>query len=568
MPIIVTKDSTDYYLVPAPLVSFTRNTYSNIGRPQFGADFNITLEGTLVPEKGNPFFDMTSAGNDAQLSTASWTKPSGVANAGAGNEPNYGYDEDELLASTLRKQEKIRSLFSNPIVDGVAKPIIINITNWGETTKGFKFAAFVNEITFDSASRGVSPGGYTINLTFDSFLNSANDDEFGVSNDELNAKYSITSVTETFDISEDNRVNLTFAGQGVNTVLDQVNKIYAIARSTTVVGAPRYDADGAYVSGAPWQQASGYLYETLGLGSGIVPTGRQTFLSNLGDNNYKIADRVITENIDQDQGSYSITENYIAYSGDPVIHTISVDANTEQNERNQVSVQGTIQGLNTLGPFETTKNNFVNASGFNVKANPSGDSIPSGYFYGKSLSELNWLNPIPVSKTISRNIEGGVITYSYTFDDRPPNLVSGSVLETIAINNTYPGELYSATPVIGRNQPVLQYLNSRSEYKRSLNINITMGSTENNWSYDDAPSGYWNGATQSNIQKWLITDNPTNNPISSGDLDKIFQAVNPVNDPNFTVRNGKCFHSAPVGNWDAYGRTYSYSIEWTYEREV
>ena len=173
MPIIVTKDSTDYYLVPAPLVSFTRNTYSNIGRPQFGADFNITLEGTLVPEKGNPFFDMTSAGNDAELSTASWTKPSGVANAGAGNEPDYGYDEDELLASTLRKQEKIRSLFSNPIVDGVAKPIIINITNWGETTKGFKFAAFVNEITFDSASRGVSPGGYTVNLTFDSFLNSA-----------------------------------------------------------------------------------------------------------------------------------------------------------------------------------------------------------------------------------------------------------------------------------------------------------------------------------------------------------------------------------------------------------
>ena len=51
-------------------------------------------------------------------------------------------------------------------------------------------------------------------------------------------------------------------------------------------------------------------------------------------------------------------------------------------------------------------------------------------------------------------------------------------------------------------------------------------------------------------------------------LETIFQAINPVNDPNFTVRNGKCFHSAPSESWDAVSRAYSYSIEWTYEREV
>ena len=40
------------------------------------------------------------------------------------------------------------------------------------------------------------------------------------------------------------------------------------------------------------------------------------------------------------------------------------------------------------------------------------------------------------------------------------------------------------------------------------------------------------------------------------------------NDPSFSVRNGKCFHSAPNESWDAIARTYSYSIEWTYERDV
>ena len=561
MPVIITKGGTDYHLVPAPLVSFTRNTYNNVGRPQFGADFAITLEGTLVPEHGNPFFDMTGTPpQDAQLSTDSWTKPSTVTNAGASNEPDYGYDVDELLAATLRKQEKIRSLFTNDVVDGVATPIILNITNWGETTKGIKCAAYVNEITFDSQSRGVKPQSYTISLSCDSFIDSANDNEFGSSNDELKAKYAITSVTENFDITEDNRFNVIFSGNGINTQLDSINKIFSVSRSTTVVGAPRYDVNGAYVSGAPWQQASGYLYEVLGLGSGIVPTGRHSFLSNFG-NGYEIGNRQVSETVDQEEGSYTINENFITYSGDPVIHTLSVDLSTEENERGTVSIQGTIEGINTNDPFSTTTNSFANASGFNAKVNPTDGSVPSGYFYAKSIAGLDWLNPIPKSNSIGRDLAGGSITYSYSFDDRPPNLVSGSVSESISINDTYPGELFSATPVIGRNQPILQYLNSRSEYKRTLNINIVMGAAANNWSYGDAPSGYWAGATQGNIQQWLLNDKPSNIVLSSGDLETIFQAANPVNDPNFTVRNGKCFHSAPTETWDKFSRSYSYSIE-------
>ena len=562
MPVIITKDSTDFYLVPSPLVSFSRQTYNNVGRAGFGADFSLSLEGTLVPEKGNPYYN-TSNG-EADLSTDNWTK----TGDGANSEPNFGNDPDQLLAATIRKQEKIRTLFSNPVISGVSKPIYVNITNWGETTSGLKFAAFVDDISFDSSSRGVNPQSYTINLRCDSFLSSA-DDNFENNNDELEATYAITNITENFDIAEDDRVNVKFAGAGVDVALDSVNKIYTVSRSTSVVGAPRYDSDGNYVSGAPWQQASGYMYNVLGLGSGIVPTGRHSFLSNFGPSGYKIANRVISENIDKEEGTYAITESFTAYSGDPVIHTISVDVSTAENQTRTVSVQGTIEGLNTEDPFAVTKNNFVNASGFNAKINPTDLSeIPSGYFYGKSLSQLSWLNPIPRSRSLGRDIQGGSMSYSYSFDDRPPNLVSGSVSESINISDTYPGELFSATPVIGRNQPILQYLNSRSEFKRNLSINIIMGQTTNNWSYSDAPSGYWGAASQSDIQKWFLTDKPSNISIPSGNLNTIFQAANPVNDPNFTVRGGKCFHSAPNESWDAYSKTYSYSIEWTYEREM
>jgi hypothetical protein len=570
MPVIITKDGTDYYLVPAPLVSFSRQTYNNVGRPQLGADYNITLEGTLLPNKGNPFFAMTgSQPVDAEFSTDNWAQPSSVSLAGATNEPDYGYDENYLLASTLRKQEKIRSLFSNDVVSGVASPVIVNISNWGETTKGLKFAAFVNEISFGSESRGVNPGSYSINLTCDSFIDSANNGEFDSSNDELNSKYSIISVNEGFSIAENNQFNLTFSGVGVDTALDSVNKIYSISRNTTVVGAPRYDQNGAYVSGAPWQQASGYLYEFLGSGIGILPTGRALPLSNFSTSGYKVANTTITEDIDKEAGSYTITENSIIYSGDPVIHNLSVDVSTDVSQRRSVSIQGTIEGLNTEAPFNITTNKYANASAFSSLINPTGYGvIPSGYFYAKSVASLNWLNPKPQSTSLSRDPANGTINYSYSFDDRPPNLVSGSLQESITVNDTYPGELFSATPVIGRNQPVLQYLNSRSEYKRNLSINITMSEPTQEWSYGDAADGYWSGATQSNIQKMFINDKPSNISISSGNLNTIFEAINPVNDPNFTVRNGKCFHSAPNETWDANSRSYSYSIEWVYEREV
>ena len=570
MPVIITKNGTDYYLVPAPLVSFSRQTYNNIGRPQLGSDYSISLEGTLVPEKGNPYFAMTGTQPvDAVLSTDAWTQPSLVSSAGAANEPNYGYDENALLAATLRKQEKIRSLFANDSISGVASPIIVNITNWGETTKGLKFAAFVSDISFTSESRGVKPGSYSINLTCDSFIDSANDGEFESSNDELKAKYAITSVNEGFSISEGNQFNLRFAGEGVNTTLDSVNKVYNVSRNTTVVGAPRYDENGAYVSGEPWQQASGFLYEYLGSGIGIIPSGRAMPFSNFSSSGYKLANTVISEDIDKEGGSYTITENSIVYSGQPVIHNVDVDVSTDASQKRSVSIQGTIEGLNTEDPFSITTNKYSNAEAFNSGVNPTGyGNIPSGYFYAKSLAGLSWLNPNFQSSSISRSPAAGVINYSYSFDDRPPNLVSGSIQETITVNDVYPGELFSATPVIGRNQPILQYLNSRSEYKRSLSINVTMSEQSQEWSYGDAANGYWSGATQSNIQKLFINDKPSNISIPSGDLNAIFEAINPINDPNFTVRNGKCFHSAPTENWDATSRSYSYSIEWVYEREV
>ena len=75
--------------------------------------------------------------------------------------------------------------------------------------------------------------------------------------------------------------------------------------------------------------------------------------------------------------------------------------------------------------------------------------------------------------------------------------------------------------------------------------------------------GEGGGLTRRNILKDLLT---TKKPSisNSGELNEIYQAANPVN--NFDVTAGKCFHSAPNESWDARTRSYTYSIEWVYER--
>ena len=53
---------------------------------------------------------------------------------------------------------------------------------------------------------------------------------------------------------------------------------------------------------------------------------------------------------------------------------------------------------------------------------------------------------------------------------------------------------------------------------------------------------------------------------------KIFDAANPANETSANgfanpVVGGRCFHSAPTASWNPRTGQYSYSIEWTYERE-
>ena len=576
MPVIITKNNVDYYLVPAPLVSFNKQVYNNIGRPGFGTDFSVSLQGTLVQTHGNPYFAAGSGG--VYSSSTAWTTTPDVEAAEITDVSGV-----DRLNATIKKQELIRNLFSNPVISGVAKPVKITIKGWDagiNAGSGIVFYGFVDDVAFDSEGRWANPGGYTINLRNTTFLSSANG-LFSNGNENLSTSsgYFISNVTETFDIQEDGRTTLVFASAGNGRKIQQINKTYTINRSITAVGSPVYDTNGSYLNNlAPWQQASGFIYSYLGVGSGVTSgfnTIKNSGLIALQQNqSYKPANFVYQESIDREAGTYSLTETYTLYSGGfPVIENINISQDVADNGVNTVNIQGTIQGLNTVDGFSYVNNAYLNADSYFTGVIDTG--IPcTAYYYARGVlrdynnpSNIPWLHPRPLSQSIARDFNAGTISYTYNFDDRPANLVPGAITESIQINDTYPGELFSVTPVIGRSQPVLQYLNSRSEYKRSLSISLTMAQTGNPSFGSTNANGeiVSDSATRRGIlQRMFLTEKPSISQTSA--LNDIFQAANPVNDPNFTVASGKCFHSAPTENWDARTRNYSYNIEWTYER--
>jgi hypothetical protein len=384
----------------------------------------------------------------------------------------------------------------------------------------------------------------------------------------------ISSLTENFDIQEDGRRTLTWNKTQIGNkkyTLDHVDKVYTINRSITAVGSPVYDDEGGYLNNiSPWQQASGFVHEYLNIGSGVL-NGFNSIktsgvnLAILG--NYNVADFLYQESIDKEAGTYSLTETFALYSGiSPVLETVTINNDIGENGSNTVNVQGTIQGLNTINGFDSTGNAYNNALAYWTGVIDTGIPAQAYYYARGALTGIQWLHPQPLSRSIASDFSAGTISYTYNFDDRPPNIIPGSISESIQVNDTYPGEIFSVTPVIGRSQPVLQYLNSRSEYKRSLSINVTMGKLPTIIENDINKDGLLVDNIRDSIQQLYITQKPSINEDQNEALNEIFQAMNPVNDPNFTVANGKCFHSAPTENWDARTRNYSYNIEWTYER--
>ena len=605
MPVRINDAS---YLLPAPLVTFDKNYIQSTDGQTVGARYNITLAGQILPNKGNPIVDSVTF--DGSVSTDGWT-----STISPDDDPNHGIDVDDNLLSIMGKQEQIRELFKI----GQAVKVEILDLNLRSSGRGLKFIGTVKSINFPSEGRWFNICPYTISLETVNFLDSVKAGQFTDTYSEDEFKYFVSNASETWGIQEAS--DRLFTGSNSENTI----KIYDITHNVSAIGQAAYTDSGVYTADSqeqtlsgkydapyvnnlsPWQQASGYVQQVIELGSGNFPGGifslngdtfnfGNTFFNNAGSDVYILTNRNVSENIDIRGGGYSIAETFKAIpSGDfnqglPVVHTNQININRGEDGLTAVGIQGTVRGLNSVsldGATRHENNAHANAVSYYqdyLLGEVGGTALSSRiYHLAKTSSELNWLHPSPKNYTQGINPSEGVLTYSYNYDDRPPNIIQGSISEDISVSDTYPGQLFATIPVIGRNQPVLQYVNSRSEYKRSLTINVQMRRMQDNWVEDSGAiitaSGYWNsalgfdttvGASENDgINWWLNTRKPS--ITNSGDFSKIFDAANPANESsgngwtNYVIP-GRVFYSAPQESWNPKTGQYSYSVEWVYER--
>jgi hypothetical protein len=85
------------------------------------------------------------------------------------------------------------------------------------------------------------------------------------------------------------------------------------------------------------------------------------------------------------------------------------------------------------------------------------------------------MNPIPVNMTESHRMHAGEIDYTFEFNNRPLNLIRGSVSETLSINDSFPTQQVAEIFVLGRKLgPVLQDLNTVTAASREISFEVVL----------------------------------------------------------------------------------------------
>jgi len=498
-------------IVPAPTATFSKAYLKTGAGKVVGADYTITLVGLLIDRKGSP----TSSGTSP---TVTFTGDPEYSTQTPDDDPtNSDIDTTNQLTSIMKKQELLRSI----LVTG--NSVLLHITGYNED-RGIKAYCDVEGIDFDDQSRWTSTCGYTITLKATSFTESSNS-IFSDESSEDAFTYYVSAADESWSMNETDSFSTNFSAG----LIDTVKRIYTMTHNVSAVGQRAY-VSGAFINGLdPWQQASGYVHDTIGIGTANAPTG---WLDPYGDMGYNYYNHKFTENIDQNAGNYSVSEEWTLYESGavPATEEVSFSIDSDLGAINKISINGTVQGLAESGTLDENSDKYTNAlSFFNSNCSDTQLHARASGVYGGTC-----LNTASVSKGIGHNPNAGTISYALTFDTRPSNIISGALTEDITYNDTYPGQLFSVTPVIGRSQPILQYVNSRSEYKRALQVNVVMPVS---------------GCTPVK---------PTN-----AEMTTIFNTYNPTGEGSIA---SKTFYGAPQETFNVKTGQYSFAIDWTFEK--
>lgn len=488
-------------LIPAPFVSFNK-VYNKTGDGQLiGSTFSISLKGTIVSYKGSP----TTTGTF-------WTA--------SGYPSDEVLTEEEALKAMIRKQEAIRDLFST-------EGLMLEVQS-ADGSQPMKCNPRVLSIDFTDGL-WYNRCEYTINLEADIVY--VNGTELG----EDNFTQNLSEANESWSIetNEDQAESV------------ELNRTYRLTHSVSATGKRFYDDNGTMQKDA-WKWARDWVIPKLGFDSTIaLSSGVNMLPSYYGGFNH-----TRSEEIGESTGSFSVNESWILASGD-VLEDYTVEISTNASDGiTTVSVQGSINGL------ETRNSNMQVTSTKYTAANSKLYAITNGLAYQRATTYSGQsLNILPAQSTISRNPIAGQITYNYTYDTRPGNIITGTKSENFTVSRSWDVDIVASIPVLGRTAgPVLQPINTHQESTVSLDMQLIFGPEF--------------AGTGTNPTTLLVSRNPGLVSPQKEQIQNIVNAVKP-SAAGYLNNAGQAasvqYVRNQVENWEPRTGRYTLQLEWVYE---
>ena len=576
---------------PVPFVSVSSQSLKT-KEFTLGQDYTITLTGTILTNRGSPQY---ATGNSSATFLSS-----------TDSDPDIGatvVDKQDVGRAILMKQNALRELFG---YDGIR----MKITSF-ENSAAITLLADVSteSITFDPGSYQ-NTGTYTIVLKATHLLDAngkilreglqGNAQE--VNSNDPSAFRSSTATTPTtvaqerlewggfvedyneeWSIETDEGFGET-GGPNGDDAFNYIPNTYIVTRTISATGRVVYDGKNSPVKVEAWEEARKFIKKKLLTDTPISYPGYKGDATgyfahdilnlNLG---YNAFDHTRTENINKQAGVVTVTETWVLLKGVAASETydLSVESSTD-SPFVTVNINGTIRGHTSLpatsdfyggkNPNDTSlANKAENALTKYFQISNDGRYGMGSHIFkrAKASSAIN-LNPQPISISTSRNDFTGEISYALQFDNRPRNIISEAMKESIQVNDTYPGDIYAVIPVIGRpTGPVLQYIGGRTEYKRDVSIELIFDYTDID-NYTPANYTETNTVTSEeikNLRAALTMTKPSLVQPVRKQLGTLIKSLSPLSEPNIR----KCFLNPPVENWSPREGRYSISLSWVYE---
>jgi hypothetical protein len=539
---------------PTPFISIGYNAVRNKEKT-LGADYSITLNGILITNAGSPLSSNENASdiidNIQSIGPNYENNPEG----------NYTRVSKEIINSSDRsnsiflKQQALRALFAH---DGQR----MEFSSIRNDQPMLVFYPTLDSISFEEGTY-TDFCRYTINLTAPLFfdnndnvleLNSTNN---GTRNLFQNLNYHVEDYSDTWSIEVDDSTGRTpnSIPPGVN-ISNVIPRNYRVTRNVSATGKTIYKNDQRYEA---WEQARGFIKTEILRESTTSPTSQigyfpgylesNTFGSGLLNipNNFGAYNHIRSENVDKTAGSYSISDTWLLSPESAIeSYEISVSSSNESPVVS-VSMNGLIKGLspNTADQFNNNLK-YINAFQKFQTITGNGNFGINSTIYKRARNITSVvLNTVPANFSMTKNELIGEINYNITYDNRPTTFFNGVSQENITITDTYPGDVYAIIPTINSTTgPIFQYIGGRTEYRRDLNIELTV--------------------SRSNIGAGKMTSKDSyiyRKPSHGNTLIQIINTCSPAREP--FIR--KYFLNPTSESWDPKTGRYSVQISWTYE---